>query len=356
MLRVGSTLAASLVVLCLSDEMLAKKKKPEEITQVLELPRELPQAIQADSSRLSFQLAPLSAKGLLSQQVRDGVKALWAAAHGASIVKIRALVAGSGDMRRVPQIISEMFTEKKLALPVVSVVQVGGLPLVGSQVSLESTSVDKKTSTANGVAFFSAHQSHSKDVAGALEQTGRAAGLEPDHIRRITCFLNTLDFGNDVRSGISAKFPQAIANFVQLQRDTSGDSVACEAVAALATTPPTPLFLFQPQSGVQSPIAFVGPGKVIFSGTQLAFRQTDEDVRLAFGRLAKAVESAQGSLRRTAFTSIYALTKSVADRVRADRFEFFDAAQPPATSLLYFEGLPSLDASFAIDVVTLPAQ
>ncbi len=347
------SLAAALLTFSLVSHLSAAKKKPEDITQILELPKDPPQAIAADSSRLTFQVAPLSAKGLLSQQVRDGVKALLSAARGGSIVKIRAFVAGSGDMRRVPQIVSEIFTEKRLPLPVVSVIQVGGLPLVGAQLSLESIAIDKKTATPNGIGLFSGVPAKAAQAGIALEQAGRAAGLEPEHMRRITCFLNSLDFGTEVREQIASKFPKAVIAFVQLQRDTGGDFVECEAVASLATTPPKPLFLFQPQAGAYSAVALVGPGKIVISGTQLAFRQTDEDVRLAFGRLSKAVEAAQGDLKKTAFTSIYALSKSVADRVKANRFEYFNTAQPPASTLLYFEGLPSLDASFAIDVIAL---
>ncbi len=41
--------------------------------------------------------------------------------------------------------------------------------------------------------------------------------------------------------------------------------------------------------------------------------------------------------------------------VRRVRFEFYSQANPPAATLLLFEGLPSLDASFAVDVIaTVP--
>ena len=118
--------------LLLADVAVAAKKKPKkeppEITQVLELPKDPPQAVVAQTERLVFQVSPLSSKGLLSQQIRDAIKALWNTSKGSQIVKIRAFVAGSGDMRRVPSVVSEMFAEKRLALPAVSVVQVGGFP------------------------------------------------------------------------------------------------------------------------------------------------------------------------------------------------------------------------------------
>ena len=67
------------------------------------------------------------AKGLLSQQTRDALKAILKANGGAPVVHIRAFVAGSGDLRRVAQIVSDVFGDKKMPLPSVSVVQVGGL-------------------------------------------------------------------------------------------------------------------------------------------------------------------------------------------------------------------------------------
>src|SRR5437763_12827086 len=112
--------------------LLAKKKKPEEITQTLELPKDPPATITAETSRLVFHVSPLSAKGLLSQQVRDALKALLKSTGGATVVKLRAFVAGSGDLRRVPAIVSETFALKHLPLPAGRVIQVGALPLEGA--------------------------------------------------------------------------------------------------------------------------------------------------------------------------------------------------------------------------------
>src|SRR5205814_4019555 len=64
--------------------------------------------------------------------------------NGATIVKLRAFVAGSGDLRRAPAIVSETFAVKHLPLPAVSVIQVGALPMEGAQVILESIAVAKK--------------------------------------------------------------------------------------------------------------------------------------------------------------------------------------------------------------------
>src|SRR5690349_6138279 len=129
-MRIGmKTLAVACAVTLLCSPSLGKKKKPEDITQTLELPKDPPTVITADLHRMVFRITPLSSKGLLSAQTRDAVKTMLKQTSGENVVRVRAFVAGSGDLRRVPQIVSEVFTEHKLALPVVSVVQAGGLPL-----------------------------------------------------------------------------------------------------------------------------------------------------------------------------------------------------------------------------------
>jgi enamine deaminase RidA (YjgF/YER057c/UK114 family) len=49
---------------------------------------------------------------------------------------------------------------------------------------------------------------------------------------------------------------------------------------------------------------------------------------------------------------------ALADRIWTLGFEFIDKSRPPASTMAEFEGLPSLDASFAVDVVAvrLPPQ
>src|SRR5215472_16866275 len=131
-----------------------KKKSDEDVTQVLQLPKDPPSAVVAETARLGFVVSPLSSKGLLSQQVRDALKTLQRSVGGAGIVKLRAFVAGSGDVRRVQAIVSETFTDRRQPLPALSVVQVGGLPLEGAQVVIEATVVGKKEVNPNGLVFI----------------------------------------------------------------------------------------------------------------------------------------------------------------------------------------------------------
>ena len=133
-----------------------RKKNKEEITQTLQLPKELPSAVTGETRRLTFHVTPLSGRGLLSAQVRDALKALIRETGNNPVLQIRAFVAGSGDLRRVRDLVSETFTDKHLPLPALSLIQAGGLPLEGAQVVLEAIAAGKKEINPHGLVFLSA--------------------------------------------------------------------------------------------------------------------------------------------------------------------------------------------------------
>jgi enamine deaminase RidA (YjgF/YER057c/UK114 family) len=345
-----------------------KSKKDEDFTQTLEVLPDPPAWLRVETSRLSFLVAPLSAKGLLSQQVRDGLKWLLSAARGGKVVKIRAFVAGTGDLRRVQAIVSEIFSERRLALPVLSVVQVGGLPLEGAQVQLEATLEARRPANPSGVAFLSGQAATSaeprpqvKSLAeqslAALLKAAAAAGARPAEVLRLTCMASSLDDHLAVRQAMLARFPGVPQSLVQTQRAPAQGVVECEAVSRLSKPAGQPVVLINPDglpvSKNYSQLALVSAPRLILAGTQLAFRYTEEDARLAFQRLEKTLQAAGTSLRQMVMLNTYPLSPLLADMVRKVRFEFLDQSRPPASTLLPFEGLPSMDASFGLEAVAL---
>jgi enamine deaminase RidA (YjgF/YER057c/UK114 family) len=347
-----------------------KKKSDEDVTQVLQLPKDPPSAVVAETARLGFYVSPLSSKGLLSQQVRDALKALHRNVGGANIVKLRAFVAGSGDMRRVQAIVSETFTERHLSLPALSVVQVGGLPLEGAQVVIEATSVGKRDVNPNGLVFIAGQQAASpglepvmplleRSLAG-LRTAVRAAGSQPEDVVRGTCFLSSLDGFGKIRDLVESEYRGAAWNFVQTQRAPVHSVVECEAVARPRLKIQKPVEFLNPDGLTKSPnysqIALVGAPRIAFTGTQVAFGFQAGDARLAFGRLQKELAAVGASIKEVAWSSIYPLSPSIADEVRKIRFEYYDLARPPASTLLPFEGLPSMDASFAVDAIAVVSR
>src|SRR5689334_25311329 len=97
-----ASLSVLLAALCGAVSASQKKKKNEEPKpQVLPLPKELPRAQVVDSRTLSFRVTPLLKTGRLSVQIKDTLANLMRDTHNATVVKLRAFVAGAGDSRRV---------------------------------------------------------------------------------------------------------------------------------------------------------------------------------------------------------------------------------------------------------------
>jgi enamine deaminase RidA (YjgF/YER057c/UK114 family) len=333
-----------------------RKSKPEE-SQTLELPKELPAAVVAEAGRLRFCVTPLSARGLLTQQVRDGLRWLLSQDRGARIVKLRAFVAGSGDTRRVQTIVSETFTERRLPLPALSVVQIGPLPLEGAQVELEAVAEEKKVLNPHGLAFLSGQGAEVEQSLAGLGAAAGAAGIDPGDVLLATCYLNSLEDVAGVRARANAEFPGAAIDIVQRMREPMQSLAQCEAVARLRQAPAQPLVFLDPPGLTGSPgrsgIALVGGRRVALTGAQLAFGFNEPAARLAFQRLAKALDGVGASYSRVAVAEVYPLSRSIAELVRKVEPEFFDRTRPPAGVMPPFEGLPSLDASFALDAIAV---
>jgi len=346
--------AVIVAALGLAGVLLAKKKKSEDETQALQLPPELPSATVGETHRLLFYTTPLSAKGLLSQQIRDGLKALEHSSGANTVLQVRAFVAGSGDLRRVRDLVSETFTDRHQPLPALSLIQAGALPLDGAQVVLEAVVAGKKDLYPGGLAFLAAPAAFSADplepVAPLVEQSLmrlqqalRGAGAEAADVLRLTCFLSSLEKIAATRQLVEAAFPRATWDYVQAQRAPTRAMAACEAVAGLRQIPSAPA------AGAQ--LGVVTAPHVVLSGTQASFGYEESDARLALGRLQKALAPSGVNLHDVAFARFYPLSPKIEDQIRAVLPEFFDAAHPPAASLVQIEGLSSLDAGFAMDVV-----
>jgi enamine deaminase RidA (YjgF/YER057c/UK114 family) len=346
---------------------LPSQKKKEDETQTLQLPKELPAVVEGDTRRLTFYVTPLSSKGLLSQQIRDAVKALQHRVGNDVILKIRAFVAGPGDVRRVRDLVSELFTERKMPLPSLSLIRSGGLPLEGSQVVLEAIAESRKEVNPHGLAFFSAQTAMSDSsmdpvvplVQKSIESLHKAvqsAGSASSDVVRVSCFVSSLENLAASRSLVEREYPHAAADYVQTQRAPGRAIAACEAVARLSADPGQLHMVSAeglPTEAGQSQVALVGARKVVLTGTQVSFGFEQKDAHLAFERLQKELEQAGTTMGNVAFAHYYPLAQSIATQIRQVRQDFFDATHPPAGSMLVFEGLTSMDAGFAVDVVAV---
>jgi enamine deaminase RidA (YjgF/YER057c/UK114 family) len=318
-----------------------KEKEPE--TQTLPLPPEPPAAVIAETDKLAFHISPLSAKGLLTQQVHDALKALDRANGGATFVKLRAFVAGTGDMRRVATIVAEELSDRKAPLPVVTTIQVGALPIEGAQVVIESISAGKKTLNPNGLAFFSAQRApQAREAVTKLAAAALSAGAA---MVEATCFLSGLDQTENVRAAALAAFPAAALNVVQPTRLAVEPEAACEGIGRLQQRPKSPVeFLDAGGTAVAKP-------RLIFTGAQLAFENRDQDLRLAYDRLGRALETMKAGYADTLVMSVYSLSRETANKATALAPEFLGRSTHAWGSMQIVEGLPSLDATVGIELV-----
>jgi enamine deaminase RidA (YjgF/YER057c/UK114 family) len=253
-------------------------------------------------------------------------------------------------------------------LPVLSLIQAGGLPLEGAQVEMEAMVASRRELNPNGLAFFSAQMATSpnpldpvapltaKALAG-LSRAVKAAGSDSAGVVRVTCFLSSLENAAASRKLVESEYPKAAIDVVQTQRAPYQALAACEAVARLHADPGVPVRMLNPEGMPavpgQSEIALVGAPEVVLTGTQISFGYQLADTRLAFDRLSRQLQQEGVVDREVAFAHYYPLASGIADQVRTVRGEFFDSAHAPAGTLLLFEGLPSMDAGFAVDVVAV---
>ena len=360
-MRIGlKTLAAFCLVILVASPVLSKKKKPDEITQVLELPKDPPTVVTADVHRMIFRVSPLAAKGLLSAQTRDAVKALLKQTNGETVVRIRAFVAGSGDLRRVPQIVSEVFTEHKQALPAVSVVQSGGLPLTGAQVLLESISLSKKSETSPaGILLIPGQTAEDAQLADNVAPLARQALDRFDaavvkgggaSVLRVTCYASSLADSATVASMIAAKYPTAAIALVQPRRAHASSTVTCEGIARLAKPVNSVAFV---KDGASVVGAALSAPSIAMTGTLVAYGYEDRNARQVFDRMNKVLEPAKASWKSVVEVRFYPLAASIVKQIARVQEDFLDRLRPPAISMAPVEGLPSIDASFAMDAIAI---
>lgn len=315
-------MAAGALLCFLTGDLQAAKKKPnpDDITQVLELPKDPPAVAMGETRRLVFYVSPLSAKGLLSQQARDALRAILKANGNMPVVHIRAFVGGSGDLRRVPQIVSEVLTEKKMALPSVSVVQVGGLGLEGAQVVLEAVSLAKKDVNPEGLGFVAGQTAATLNQAADAVRT-KVAGMP---VVRVSCYVSASGGLTEMAGAVASRFPGAAVDVVQTLRAPVRPEATCDAVTR------------------GGPVA---AEKLAFTGTRIAIGSDEKAATATLQRLDKDLAEAGAGQGSIVAMHIYPVVASIGEKARAL------VGATGALTVVPFEGTASLDGVFAVDAV-----
>lgn len=322
-----------------------KKSTEEPKTQVLPLPPELPMALEAETATLDFHISPLLRTGGLSAQIRQSLNDLIRDTKGETIVKLRAFVAGAGDARRVQAEAAALFTDKKLPLPTVSILQVGALEEEAAQVVIEAVVSTRKTVNPNGLAFFNGETGNPYSQAvQRLQENVKFASVAPDRMLRCTCFTAHIDNAAGLRSALHAAFPSAAINILQPLRDPGADGTLCEAVGQLTRARPEgPVVLLK-----NTRTTLVNSPKLVFTGLQLTFGNFLDDAQEAVVRLQRAASALQ-PVEAPVEINAFALDASAGSAIRKM------TAVPLSTfTVQTVEGLPAIDATAGIEAILAP--
>lgn len=321
-----------------------EQKEQEPKTEVLPLPKELPLTITADTARLSFGVSRLRTRGRMSNQIRDSLNEIIRNRRGARVVKLRAFVAGSGDSRRVQALVSELFTERRLPLPVLTVVEVGSVGHDVSQVVFEVVSEEKTSLNPHGLGFITGQREAGLKVSiHALRQQLASSGLRAEDVVSCTCYVSRLENYASAIAPLQTAFSKASVNILQAQRDSIGNASSCEAVARLSSqAEPAPRH--EPAGVVQ-----LRTSRSVLTGQQLAFGFTLEDARQAFSRLQRAVSAEGGEFGKAAAIHVFSISPEAAS---AFQKVVLEASHPaPPLKIQPVDGLPSLDAMLGIEAI-----
>ncbi len=303
-------------------------------------------ALSAPTAMLEFRVLPLLTSGGLGAQIRQSVNLLLRETKNEDVIRLQAFVAGPGDARRVQSVVSESFSEHKLPLPVVSIVQVGALQDERAQVAMEATVDARRQLNPDGLVFFSGQTGAT--LSGALTKLQASARItSAGRILRCTCFTSRIaGDGGALRKTMAAAFPEAASTVVQALRDPQDDSSTCDAVGqekASSSAVSLPLVLLP-----KARAAVVHADRLVFTGLQLSFGDYLDDAQEAFQRLDRAastVNAVDAPVQVTAFSpdpsSMAALRKTT--HVPLSIF----TVQP-------VEALPGADASAGVEEVLAP--
>jgi hypothetical protein len=347
LLRNLMTSAGALLLLTLAAPGVSSqrnKKNEEPKPQVLPLPPELPMALAAETETLDFHISPLLKSGGLSMQIRQSLGDLIHDTHGETIVKLRAFVAGAGDARRVQAAATDLFSERKLPFPVLSVIQVGGLGDEAAKVVIEAVVSTHKHVNPNGLAFLAGQTGASlKEAVDKLAGTVKAAGIAPASLLTATCFTSVIDNYASARANILDVFPNTSVNVVQALRDPPNDVSMCEAIGQLSQKPPSEVVFLN-----EKRTTLVDARRLIFTGMQLTFGSFLDDAQQSFQRLQHAAR-ALGSTDVAVQVNAFSLNPYAGSALRKT------TSFPASTfTIQRIEGLPAVDASAGIEAVLAP--
>lgn len=326
----------------------------------------VPRLVEAETARLRFQVSDVPQAGTVAEQVRQCLRGF-----SSPVVALRAFVVGQENAATVRDAVEAEFKKRRQPLPALSIIIVGALPHQNARVQIEAVTTAKQSANPNGIAFVSGQPaSLEQPVArvapliekslSALRTAHQAIKAQPADVLRATCFVSSLDDVAEVKQMMRREFPQAALSVIQLQQTADRSLVECETVTRLQTPVKEGLRFLNPPGLAASPnyshLALIGARRLFFSELVVAASAREADAVYAFARLEQALTGAGSSIKQVAMSQLYPITQAGSELVRKVRFDFYDKAHPPASTLLIFEGLPIASASFAVAVIAVKPE
>ena len=285
------------------------------------------QVVVVDTARAGFAVAPLSARGDALRQAKDGRRAIGGKPH-----RYRAFVTVDADHAALA---------KALGTRAVSVVRVAGLPLPGAVLSLEAVTATGRNP--NGLLFLSGQPSDRAEKSfDQLDAVLREAGIEAGGLLQLTCFSSTLADAPATLAVAARRYPSAARNLVQILAPEGRTFIECEGVArarqeAAYLNPPG-----LPKSPNYTQAVGIDAPRLVWSGLHRAADCSPAAVRSAFTAMADALASRGASVREVAVSQLYPFSREGGDLIRSTRFDFYDRAYPPGSTMVNFPPQPGV--------------
>jgi enamine deaminase RidA (YjgF/YER057c/UK114 family) len=322
-------------------------------------PNDFANALAGETRQLEFHVADPSSSGTLEHQIRAALEDLFSKSPRAVILKLRVFAIGPEDLATARLTIRNAFTTARRPLPVLSLVGVAALPEHGQRVVVESVTLGKRALNPFGLELLAGFASpRAEQTIDGLARVALESGVLMQDVMRVSCFYQSPEQADAARLAIAATFPAVESSFVLSIVSESKPTIECEAVARLNAPSSEDVRYFNLPGTEASPYfsraTRVSASKLIFTGTEMALGDSQQDAREPFERLKSAVERLGGKLADIVMSDNYWLTIAARDRNREVRGDFLGQTVPAASGV-FFASLASSRATQAIEfVVALP--
>jgi hypothetical protein len=267
------------------------------------------------------------------------------------VVRLRVFAAGAERSKT-----GEEVARLKLA-PALTVVPVSGFAGEGRFV-VEATVEGRSIVNPRGLALVSGQPVQADGAGGdvmpliaksfdKLDVAHAAVAAKAADVLRVTCFCTSEAGMGGVAALVKKRYPAAACVVARIPAVAGRTLVECESAVRAGWAPGE---LVHPEGLEKSPnysqVAVLAPGKAVWSS---AVYGSLREPKAMFAELDRRLRSAGSAVAQTAMSCLYPVAAAGSEAIRNSRFEFYDRARPPASTMLVFG--PGDADELAVDVV-----